>query len=429
MAIDVKNINCTQCGSTDVTMISESRGKCNACGSAFVVKTRIEKQVIKNETHLHIHEEGPNTKSMTVGINPRFSEEKFVREAWIDLARADAPQDIFDKDFEMVERVPHEVVVSDFEADVSYHVSVGYDREEPYTAYETYYENVPYTENGKTYYRRVAKQRPVTKYRTVTDWRPMSGTRRCSSTAYAENRPDTTLDENLFRVCLSTFNSSRGYDDVSPEIELQGGISESANKKIVDTHVKTMRSEIKSGLPGDRNQDLSITNTEPTRMNTTTYAVFEYKTKIEYNGKNYQRSTFPFGAVIIAGEKVPNKDSLAANIKKMKKAMYVETWHKTKKVTLITMALLLASILVSFIVPLYYVVIPLFLVAVAAFGYDCVKGHSERVVIKKRVDGEIEVFKQGYMEKLLERLNGKLASFGLEPAQLSDITKGEGNGL
>jgi hypothetical protein len=42
--------------------------------------------------------------------------------------------------------------------------SFGYDRQEPYTAYQTYTDN-----QGRS------RTRPVTRYRTVTDWRPASG--------------------------------------------------------------------------------------------------------------------------------------------------------------------------------------------------------------------------------------------------------------
>ncbi|MDR1035677.1 MAG: hypothetical protein LBT40_03620 [Deltaproteobacteria bacterium] len=58
-------------------------------------------------------------------------------------------------------------------SEIDWTASFGYDRQEPYTAYETE------TRGGRTY------QKAVTRYRTVTDWRPASGKARASFRARA----------------------------------------------------------------------------------------------------------------------------------------------------------------------------------------------------------------------------------------------------
>ncbi|MDR1039519.1 MAG: hypothetical protein LBR80_05005 [Deltaproteobacteria bacterium] len=62
---------------------------------------------------------------------------------------------------------------ADGNSEIDWTASFGYDRQEAYTAYETY------QRNGRNY------TRPVTRYRTVTDWRPASGKARASFTARA----------------------------------------------------------------------------------------------------------------------------------------------------------------------------------------------------------------------------------------------------
>ena len=78
-------------------------------------------------------------------IKSKHATNEFLRTVLIDLAKDDSPADIYDADFSKVEVVPHEVYLEALDADLSFTATIGFDRQEPYTDYETYTENVPYT--------------------------------------------------------------------------------------------------------------------------------------------------------------------------------------------------------------------------------------------------------------------------------------------
>lgn len=171
MAIDVKTISCQQCGSTDVNMTSETQGVCKVCGAKFTVQQRIDTQNVYNEVHVHNESEqkecvGTCFKAV---INPEFSQNDFIRNAWISLAKEDAPIEVFSENFDDVSIIDHQVVADYVAVNIAYQVNIGYDRQEPYIAYEMYYEKEPYIAYEKRYNTttRQYEKCQVTKYKDV----------------------------------------------------------------------------------------------------------------------------------------------------------------------------------------------------------------------------------------------------------------------
>lgn len=125
MAIEIKSLCCPQCGSTDVVMESDSKGRCEACGSSFLVKSSAE-------TNQKDEDEGIDIYPATIKYKPEHTASDFIRRAWISFYHDDAPEQIFDENFDEVSVVEHQIVQEFISANVSYHVSIGYDSEEPY---------------------------------------------------------------------------------------------------------------------------------------------------------------------------------------------------------------------------------------------------------------------------------------------------------
>ena len=121
-------------------------------------------------------------------VKKEFSKDDFLRELIIELGtRNSTPVDVVDADFKEVKESIREVIVCTAQVEGTCTASIGYDRQEPYTDYETYKEKV-----GDTY---VTRQRAVTKYRTVTDWQIFQTQYAGEATCAAYNSDEFGFDE------------------------------------------------------------------------------------------------------------------------------------------------------------------------------------------------------------------------------------------
>ena len=175
MAIEIKTIACPQCGSTDVQMTSEAKGVCCCCGAQFTVRQGADTQNVYNEVHVYADGNSAEKRDSCrkMEISPEYSKDQFIRKAWITLAAENAPIEVFNETFRAAVKTDLQILIDSLSADVTYQASVGYDREEPYTDYETYYEQEPYIAYEKQW-NNVTKQteeRQVTKYKRVHAFR------------------------------------------------------------------------------------------------------------------------------------------------------------------------------------------------------------------------------------------------------------------
>lgn len=458
MAIDVKTISCQQCGSTDVNMTSETQGVCKVCGAKFAVQQRFDTQNVYNEVHVHNEPEqkecvGTCFKAV---INPEFSQIDFIRNAWISLAKEDAPIEVFSENFDDVSIIDHQVVVDYVAVNIAYQVSIGYDRQEPYIAYETYYEKEPYIAYEKWYntatkqyekrqvtkYKDVKKQRQVTKYRTVTDWSALNGMRSTQSTAVAENVQGLYLDEEHFTSSFRSMKKSSAAP-VSDEEASKLKVLDATQKGITSKHSSNIASSVLSSLPGDhyRNLDWNIANV--TKATTSLLKTPEFEAEISYNGKTYKKHAFPFGKMEIGGDKIENEVNLETIISDMKSKLNKKISDRreeidkniskaTNGISLLTIALFSLSIIISIYVRSTALVVIAFAIAVAFFVFNTIAvNKAESAEIKKATDEieteklkvniEIVNYSKNYKKKQREVLDSKLSSLGLKPTSADEL--------
>ena len=475
--IEIETITCPQCGSSDVSMSTETQGICNVCGAQFVVQPGFENQNIYNETTIYYGQEDKSNISETAyyEIIPEYSEKDFLRASWISLAKEDAPLDIFECDFTDIEINDHQIFLEEISADTSYVADIGNDREEPYIDYETYedyelHDKIEYYTEGfgdqKKEKQRIVqekipvkKQRQVTRYRTVTDWTPTSGTLNASSSVMIENIDGLPLDESRY------LQSKKGASDnsiiaLSEDLKKQIEISESTRKSVDSEHNSNLTEEVYYYLSGDHKRNLNVQIKKITSSSSTLTVAKEYSANMKYNNTTYKKYAFPFGKIMsVGGDTIRNSQSLES-VKQEKnnelkrwigektdelnayKQNEIEdvgkrVWNKTKVISILTFALLVGSIVVSVFVHYLAIVIGLFAVAAAAFVFNTIverrETKAEREVCKERISkaasqseteinnekkkvaDEISNYSANYKIKQTELLNNKLVSLGLEP--------------
>lgn len=398
-------------------------------------------------------------------IVPKFSKEDFMRKVWTTLAEEDAPLALFTKDFDEVTTEEYEVLIDTISADVSYHASIGYDRQEPYIAYEKYYEEEPYIDyeryydvNTKSYrnrqvtkYKKVAKERPVTKYKTVTDWSTFSDSREVNNTtAYATNKNYSDFDMDIFRKAYAQLTNSE-FATISGTEAMMFKISSAANKKVEKKHSNAIQRSAANSLPGDRYRDLNCTYSV-VDQSSELCKVPLYRTSIEYDGKKYTKYAFPFGnEMIICGDQIINNESFETikrrtndelNKRIIRRRCQAEdnVWKKTCVVEILTVLLLLASIVMSLLSiilkssimhNMIYIIIA-FAAATAFFAFNFIfdkiinvkedsKAESDIRNDKNETDNKLDNFKKNHNDELQTALNRKLKTlFNSEHATKSE---------
>ena len=447
MAIDIKGITCPQCGATDVVMTSDTRGACKVCGAQFTV------QPVDEGIHIHLDGLGKQDDDgcLKAEIKPIFTKEQFLRDAWIALAAEDAPMEVFSEDFGEVQEIAHQILIHKIAVDVDCQASVGYDRQEPYIDYETYYEQEPYIDYERQYnstrqaweerqvtkYRKVAKQRQVTKYKTVTDWSAWSGSHSMDSIAVEENLEGRVLYDNLFVDSFTSMKKDSAVP-VTGEAAAKMQVSKQALDRANNQHRNNITNSVKRIVPGDHYRDLSW-QVRHEREDVSLFNTTEYVATIIFEGDEYTRRAFPFGFMTVGGDEIVNdvsldsavtkmQDEMKENTRKRWKAAEANTARATRAISLLTIVFLLASILVSFLIRSTFLVITMLVVAVTFFVINEIvvrkKDSEESALAYKEIQAEeagaraeINDYSKAYKAKLLNVLNGKLQSLCLDPAE------------
>lgn len=168
-------------------------------------------------------------------------------------------------------------------------------------------------------------------------------------------------------------------------------------------------------LPGDHNKDLSLRLTKQNTVATTVYRAAEYRTSVCFDGKEYVRHAFPFGAMEIGGDEMENRNSLEANLRRIKAQEEPEIWKRMKLFSLLSIGLLALSILVNCFVHVTALVVICFVPAVGLFIFHRIKSRLVSAAVRREIENELQRFTEQYRSMRLEMLNRKLASLGLEP--------------
>ena len=377
-------------------------------------------------------------------IKSTFTKDDFVRYAWLEFARQNVDEELFNSDFEPVSVTECQVYEKFLNAKVSFTASIGYDREEPYIDYETYYEKEPYIGYEEYYdknlqckmtrqvtkYKDVKRQRQVTKYKKVTDWNSYANSTTVSGIGFAENF-DGPFYESLF---VSSFVNR----DESLAEECEGNdVRESAKSDAMRNIAEQMHKDVEKELPGDRSKDVLLKIDEITGMIENLYDVELYTATINFKGKNYQKYAYPFGEMPVDGDKIKNeKDPYQIELELRKKAKEEnekdekgetkEIWMRDKLYFAITMVLILASSIVSCTVRYLAPVIILFVLSLASFIVSMIFYKKNAITVKneikdrikernKKLESDVMQYSENYSKKMFEALNKKLLSLGLEP--------------
>ena len=469
MTCNINSIICPQCGSSEIHMDSDLFGTCKTCGTQFSIQQ--EKQ---QEIHIHIHDDASEPKVKRTyckaEVVPEYTTEQFLRKVWIEIGKDEAPPAVFEKDFDKVEQIKHVVVLQKMSADVAYQASIGYDREEPYIDYETYYEEEPYIttewywdevektkrQRSVTKYRQVERQRQITKYKTVTDWSHYAGKLSDESTAIAENSESVYLDKSLFASSFTGAKEGsiiRAYDDSAKELE----VTKTADDKLNEQHCQNFWNTALVELPGDQCRDVESEIENLKSVETTFVIAVEYVATLVCNGKTYKKYAYPFGSMEIGGDKFNNhlnlevittaiKEKSEKTIQKLEKLIEdriantePNIWSKTKNITLITMGLCVTSIILSVLVRSLLLISLVFCFSIGAFVYSFIyerivtrqewtkvreekeKTKDEIECERQRCKQEVENYEKNYKSKRRELLDKKLESLGFEPASVDEL--------
>lgn len=385
------------------------------------------------------------------------SKEDFIRANWIKLANEDAPLELFDENFGEVVENEHQIVLDKLTATISYSASVGYDRQEPYIDYETYYEDEPYLTTETYYdtnykenrtrqvtkYKRVARQRQVTRYKTVTDWSAINGTHADKSFVMVENAPGQTFYENLFEVSIRTVDE-RSYCGLTEEEHARYQISKETYDEAMSEHKDNLYNSLLYALPGDHNRNVDATYSIDSQISSMC-VTNDYTAEIIFGGKRYKRYAYPFGCMSIGGDSITNPTSLKDAISKLehglkqrtterKEAVNDYVWERTKVLSIGSIAMLGVSILTSAFIRILPLVIIAFALSVAGFiatkiVLKNVTEEEEKKAFKDiendtaKTKNEIANFSKIHNQKLVEALNKKLKELGLAPATNEEIEK------
>ena len=423
MALNIKSITCDRCGSSDVSIVSDELAVCNSCGSHIAVRP----------DNIYVQVGGEESESQELfhaEMIPERSEKDFQRAVLIYLAANDAPADVFDGDFGKIGRVRHQIVSESINYKASYNARIGMDRQEPYIAYETKYESVPYVENGVTKYRSQPVEKQVTKYRTVTDWTPVSGVHAGESSAFAENLPGLELD----KIAFSKSVAGAGNGWVKPIVS-DDTVSPQARLDLDMDHRMKCWKDIYFKLRGDHRDlgDPSITDVEVKSVGILNASA--YTLSIEYAGEDHVYTAFPIGAMAISGDPIKNEkgaDSIRsesdAKCSEREKQVESDIWKGASFLSFLTIGLLVLSIILSATVSSYFPIIAAFAAAALAFVFCEIRIYSVRNRAKEsaeediaRIKAEAEKSITDHRSMLLNALNTKLGALGLEPASGEDL--------
>jgi hypothetical protein len=207
--------------------------------------------ITNNEINLIVN--GVNCGDSFYEVQADNSHKEFFRNSLIYLAKdKSTPQNIFDSNFNSVRTVYRKYAKVDIDMDISYTVSIGYDRNETYSEKERVY--------NKT--KEKYEDKMVQKTRTVTDWKPLSSSKSFSYSEgicldrynYDHEKEIKSLEHNFPEwVESQTQKTYNGKKDIpSPQMPSQKQIDDIENSCIQDAVVKCQRA-----LPGDHYKGFS----------------------------------------------------------------------------------------------------------------------------------------------------------------------------
>lgn len=381
MGIEVTPIVCPQCSSTDVDMINETQGVCRACGTQIQLRQSFENQIV-----LNIGGEQPNNDSSLIcrEIRPSLKPEDVMRCVHASLADRSVPVDAYDAKFSKPVLMWRYYITRSITADMSYHASVGYDRQEPYVETER-----KWNERLKRY-----EENVVTKYRTVTDWSPISGqvTKDTIDTVdVTKNGGYRSLSKELFLEALygkmergvQSFSNGSHVDTFAGQeaqiisLDIDANRDELPNSLEGVEHVNqtSLQSKVEDSLPGDHHKDVEIHIQNVRDETVVIQKAPVYMIDIEYHGEKYTQMIMAFGNYATEPFPVSGGEAIEEDL----------VWQHTQKYSLLTVAALLLSCIVSIFLRVKPILIGFFVLAMAAFVFHEVMAVRNKKMVRQDV--------------------------------------------
>lgn len=273
-----KELICSTCGSNDMQMVNNNYCVCRHCGTKMLLDNK-PTNITNNEINLIV--KGFDRSASFYEVEPVRSPDEFLRMALINLATENyTPGEAFDSDFSSVEIVYRKYAKVDVDLDISYTVSIGYNRDETYKEQEQVYNNA----KGKYEYKTIQKTRKV------TDWKPFNSSKDFSYTeGICLDHYDYDMDEEIQKlelafprwVAAQTKKRYNGENDMpSPQMPSQKQIDD-----IVGSCINNAVDKCKNSLPGDSYKDFSYSTRSSKDIKA--YVVPQYKLDYRLGNGNY----------------------------------------------------------------------------------------------------------------------------------------------
>ena len=382
----IQGIVCTQCGSGNVELITESLGRCNNCGTQIIINANEENNVITNNVNITMVANGNFETPISFYELPKEIDEKtFYANALTQIALdKNSPVDVFiSSKFEPVKTEYRQYLFGKGTAEMTYTATVGYDRKEQYTTTT----NKHLSEGDYYTYKGVSKRADrsgtftvdTIKERTVTDWQPFNG-------SHTGEYNYVSANEDL-EDCVNTYD----YKNLCIQSAIEYDASSSTSPAPLaptSSAIEALKSGIKSNasydceksLPGDRKKDFK-SNGHVTLSLIESHVAPQYILKYNYLNVEYTSKAHSCKNSVISGDIPSAQTEIETEIEENK---------TVKTLNIITLCTLLFSILSSILFPIVLKII-FAVVGIASFiTYWIIRSktskeiYAQKTLIKKQ---------------------------------------------
>ncbi len=365
-------VRCPQCGSGDITILTEKLGKCNMCGSNVTLPKETSALNVKNEFYV---QQGADKDVVYSAIRKEFDQTEFLRNTYLSLASdARTPEDIMSSEFGVVKESCENYLVVEGDACVDYSATIGYDRKEEYKEYNK--------TTGKY----------DTKTKTVTDWQAFSGSHRGHYVNAVKNDGENATGGYRFLRAYDSAKPENVVDmkDVDFDIDAPKTPNFAAVEFAKDLICDECKYDAKKSLPGDREKDFSASGTVDVQKIESVSAPV-YSIDYKYQGKEIENSSFAFGGYIREGETIDTSQNLMDTVN-----------EKTKLFDLISVIGFSAVSFIMLLVSICDWSKVLLLLPLACIGWKFFTSYNYKKLINNAVEMNQESKKNALVKKLKE---------------------------
>lgn len=382
-----KALICPQCGSNNVTLLSDELGKCNNCGCSISFKDNA--QTVINNVTFNDSSNGKSEKTVFYSaIKPEFSKTDFARETYVDLsADANTPEDILTAAFLPATSCFENYVIVNGDAESTYSATIGYNVKKEYREYDS------------------VNKKYVTKTKTVTEWQPFSGkySGNFNEFVYNGEKSDRSFLKNSAFETQYSSSKSVAYESIDFEAEPPKAPSSEAVSSAKSGIAYQCKKEAEKNLPGDKNKDFKSGETVTVNSVESCSAPL-YTTEYTYKNEKFYNSAFAFNGYNGFGNRPDYSQKMTDVVNK-----------KTRPLTLSSLIANVLSIVLCFIFMISHLNKVLCLVPVAT-----VLLHIVAIVVYKKLLNNVLLNNQNGKK---EKLKNYLSKNNLAPLTEEELKK------